>query len=72
MSGHHPNYSIIKISQNTEKSPRDLRRLAVTQDSSGKPSANAGVKNSQMIKVMIFDHSMKWYIHKPESVQENA
>ena len=27
----HPNYSIIKISQNTEKSPADLRRLAVIQ-----------------------------------------
>ena len=27
----HPNYRIIKIGQNTEKSPRDLRRLAVTQ-----------------------------------------
>ena len=26
-----PNYSIIEISQNTEKSARDLRRLAVTQ-----------------------------------------
>ena len=26
-----PNYSIIEISQNTEKSPGDLRRLAVTQ-----------------------------------------
>ena len=25
------NYSIIKIDQNTEKSPRDLRRLAVIQ-----------------------------------------
>ena len=25
------NYSIIKISQNTEKSPGDLRKLAVTQ-----------------------------------------
>ena len=33
MSGDHPNYYIIKISQNTEKSPRDLRRLAVTQTS---------------------------------------
>ena len=31
MSGDHPNDSIIKISQNTEKSPGDLRRLAVTQ-----------------------------------------
>ena len=27
MSGDHPNYSIIEIGQNTEKSPRDLRRL---------------------------------------------
>ena len=26
----HPDYSIIKIGQSTEKSPGDLRRLAVT------------------------------------------
>ena len=31
MSGDHPNYSIFKIGQNNKKSPRDLRRLAVTQ-----------------------------------------
>ena len=31
MSGDHPNYRIIGNSQNTEKSPGDLRRLAVTQ-----------------------------------------
>ena len=30
-SGDHPNDSIIKIGQNTEKSPGDLRKLAVTQ-----------------------------------------
>ena len=30
-SGDHPNYSNIKIGQNTEKSHIDLRRLAVTQ-----------------------------------------
>ena len=30
-SGDHPNYSIIKIGQNTEKSPGDLKRLAITQ-----------------------------------------
>ena len=30
-NGDHPNYNIIENSQNTEKSPRDLRRLAVTQ-----------------------------------------
>ena len=28
----HPDYSIIKIGQNTEKSPGDLRRLAITQN----------------------------------------
>ena len=31
-SGDHSNYDIIKIDQNTEKSPGDLRRLAVTQN----------------------------------------
>ena len=30
-SGDHPNYSTVKIDQNTEKSAGDLRRLAVTQ-----------------------------------------
>ena len=30
-SGDHPNYSIIKIGQNTEKSPGDLKRLPVTK-----------------------------------------
>ena len=31
ISGDHPDYNIIKIGQNTEKSPGDLRTLAVTQ-----------------------------------------
>ena len=30
-SGDHLNYCIIEIGQNTEKSPGDLRRLAVTE-----------------------------------------
>ena len=30
-SGDCPKYSIVEIGQNTEKSPRDLRRLVVTQ-----------------------------------------
>ena len=30
-SGDHPNNRIVKIGKNTEKSPGDLRRLAVTQ-----------------------------------------
>ena len=33
-SGDHPNYSIVEIDQNTKKSPGDLRRFAVIQDSS--------------------------------------
>ena len=41
-SQNHPDYSIIKIDQNTEKSPRDLRRLAVTQTS---------VRNHQLMLV---------------------
>ena len=44
-SGDHPNYYIIENGENTEKSPGDLRRLAVTQ--SERPSALADVKNSQ-------------------------
>ena len=31
MIGDHPNYSTIENGQNTEKSPSDLRTLAVTQ-----------------------------------------
>ena len=30
-SGDHPNYNIIENGQNTEKSPGNLRRLAVTE-----------------------------------------
>ena len=30
MSGYQPNYNIVKIDQNTEKSPGDLRKIAVT------------------------------------------
>ena len=31
MSGDHSNFRMLKIGQNTKKSPRDVRRLAVTQ-----------------------------------------
>ena len=37
MKGDHPNDSIIENGQNTEKSPGDLRRLAVTQTQVGDP-----------------------------------
>ena len=42
MSGDHPNYSIIENGQNTEKSPGDLRRLAVSNFNE-KPSAKTDV-----------------------------
>ena len=56
MSGDHPNYSIIKIGQNTEKSPGDMRRHEETcchSNCSGRPLANANVKNSQRRKMII-------------------
>ena len=49
MSGDHPNNSIIEIGQNTKKNPGDLKRLST----SGKPSANTGVKNSQTSNIKI-------------------
>ena len=49
MSGNHPNYSIVEISQNTEKSLGDFKRLAVTQT----PVKDAGVKNFQKIIITI-------------------
>ena len=42
-SGDHPNYCIIEIGQNTEKSLGDLRRLAVTQ---------TPVRNHQLIMLV--------------------
>ena len=43
----YPNYSIVKIGQNTEKSPGDLRRLAVSQTPvKDQPSGNTDMKNS--------------------------
>ena len=44
--GDHPDYSIIKIGQNTETSSLDLKILCCHSNSSQKPSANAGMKNS--------------------------
>ena len=39
-----PNYYIIENGQNTEKSPGDLTRLAVSQTPVERPSANSDVK----------------------------
>ena len=43
----HPDHSNVEIIQNIQKSPGDLARLAVTQSPMKRPSANAGVRNSQ-------------------------
>ena len=54
MRGDHPNDCIIKIGQSTEKSPRDLRRLAVTYSPLVTYTpANAGVKNFNKNKIII-------------------
>ena len=47
-NGDHPNYYIVEIGQNTEQSPGNLRRLAVTQI-----PVNADVKNSKGIIIII-------------------
>ena len=52
-SGDYLNDSIIKIGQNTEKSPEDLRRLAVTQIPVKDHQANTDVKNSQGVSITI-------------------
>ena len=46
------------------------RRLAVNQ-TPVRLSANADVKNSQGIIIIIIDHTNKWYLHNPTSVLEN-
>ena len=55
LSRDHPNYSIIKTSRNTEKSPGDLRRLALTQTPVGNPRLTMEEKNSQKSKIWDFD-----------------
>ena len=51
--GNHPNHSIVEISLNTKKSHGDLRRLLVSQNPVETLQLNAGVKNFQMLKIMI-------------------
>ena len=43
----HPNYSIIKVGQNTKESPAELKRLAITHAPVKKQSDYVYVKNSQ-------------------------
>ena len=55
----HLNYNRIKIDQNTEKSPGD-KKTCCYSDSSEKPLANAGVKNSQEIIIENETHYILW------------
>ena len=55
MGGDPPNYSIVEISQNTKKSPGDLRILAVTR---------TPVENHQLMLVW---KTLKWVYNNKES-----
>ena len=58
-SGDHTNYCLIKVGQNTEESPGDLRKLVVTQNPVKKTSANIGVKNLKRSKNIINSNKLK-------------
>ena len=49
----HPNYSIDENGQNTEKSPGDLRRLAVIQNPMKDHQLQQMVKNSKRVTMII-------------------
>ena len=66
----HPDYSIVEITQNTEKSPGDLWILAVTQTLT-KDHQLTTVIHWELCKKFKFDHTIKWYMHNTESVIEN-
>ena len=59
--GNQPNDSIVKIGQNTEKSPGDLKSTCCRPYTNEGSSANTSVKNSQMSKI----------IEEPEPVLKN-
>ena len=61
MSRSHPNYSIVEIGQNTEKSPGDMRRLAVTQSANEKQwtTSNFSQKKEKELETLI--HTVRIY-----------
>ena len=61
-SGDHQYYSIDEIGQNTEKSPRDLRRLVVTQNPSKNDLLTLVWKNTQIRKLIMIIIIMKMKI----------
>ena len=55
-SGDHPNYSITEISQNTEKSPGDLRSHSNSRET---PLANADMKNFKRVTIIVIRNLTK-------------
>ena len=53
MSWDYKNFRIINTSQNTEKSPGNLRRFVLTQSPVKKKSANGSMENSQKSVIII-------------------
>ena len=68
-SGDNLNHNFIRIGQNTEKSPRDLRWLVVTQTPEKDPQITLMGKT---VKEWNNNHPNKWYIHNPESILVNG
>ena len=58
----HPDHSNVKIGKNTQKSPDDLRGLAVTYTPGEWPLAKPGWKNSQGIIIIIIMCSLESYL----------
>ena len=60
--GDHPDYGIIKIGQNPEKSPGDLRRIVnqiPVKKKQQKTTGNTGVKNSKRISKSLVSKKIK-------------
>ena len=62
-NGDHPNYSILEIGQNTEKSPGDLKRFVVTQTPVGNHQLTLAWKTLQrkQIIIIICLRSIIWF-----------
>ena len=60
----HSDYRIFKISENSEKSPGNLKRLP------GNQNPRKGNQRSKTHLVINNNNSNKWKMHKPETVLE--
>ena len=76
MSGDYPNDNIIKIDQNTEKNPGDLRRLAVIQTPGVKSSQKSKKKDNKDMtrlggKNDHWELCNRWKIRRLEKLEQN-